>query len=698
MPIQKLPPQLISQIAAGEVVERPASVVKELIENSIDAGARRIQVELEQGGVRLIRIVDDGSGIAQAELALALSRHATSKVAALPDLESLRTLGFRGEALPSIASVSRLSLTSAVAGARNGWCLGGDGSDAFVEPVPAAHPTGTTIEVRDLFFNIPARRKFVRTERTEYLHCEDVIRTHAAVRPEIGFALRHNGRVTLDLPAVGVTGAVRRVAALLGEDFLDHALELEEEGSGLRLCGWLGAPTRSRSQADQQYFFVNGRPIRDRVLTAAVRRGYRDVLYHGRHPIFVLFLDLDPGSVDVNAHPSKQEVRFRDGRIVHDFIFHALHRALAEVRPGDAGPADRMAPTERPAGATEAGAGGPGPSGSTSNRPESTNPGATEPESTAAPDPGFATRPQGGGSGLGEGRGAGPSARPAAGPRRDTHWELPLPAVTEPAPGYANPGAGPGPRAGAAPIADVSGWGRPSLNDPAPEGIAPDGRDPDGAIPDGVVPGGSASGGLRSAGTPGGVPPLGFALGQVAETFILAENAQGLVVVDMHAAHERITYERLKREWREARVTRQPLLVPETVAVTQAEADLAETSEALLRGLGFELDRAGPETVTLRAAPALLGNRDLARLVRDLLADLHQLGHAEGAEAAVDAVLSTMACHGSVRAGRRLTVPEMNRLLRDMEATERSGQCNHGRPTYVEMDRQALDRLFLRGR
>ncbi len=707
MPIQKLPPQLISQIAAGEVVERPASVVKELIENSIDAGARRIQVALEQGGVRLIRIVDDGSGIAQAELALALSRHATSKVATLPDLESLRTLGFRGEALPSIASVSRLSLISAVAGARNGWCLGGDGSDAFVEPVPAAHPTGTTIEVRDLFFNVPARRKFVRTERTEYLHCEDVIRTHAAVRPEIGFELRHNGRVTLDLPAVGVTGAVRRVTALLGEDFLDHALELEEEGSGLRLCGWLGAPTRSRSQADQQYFFVNGRPIRDRVLTAAVRRGYRDVLYHGRHPIFVLFLDLDPGSVDVNAHPSKQEVRFRDGRIVHDFIFHALHRAVAEVRPGDAGPADRGVA----AGASETRSSGPGPNGPTSGRPESTDPESTDPESSVTPNRGFAPRLQGGYPGLGEGRGVGPSGRPPAGSYRDTHWELPLPAVTEPAQGYTRPSADSGVGAhpdSTAPLAAASArgesrWREPALDGIAADGVASDGADPDGVIADGGVPGGGvpsgfASGGLQSSGTPGGVPPLGFALGQIAETFILAENAQGLVVVDMHAAHERITYERLKGEWREARVTCQPLLVPESVAVTRTEADLAETSEALLRGLGFELDRAGPETVTLRAAPALLGNRNLARLVRDLLADLHQLGHAEGAEAAVDAVLSTMACHGSVRAGRRLTVPEMNRLLRDMETTERSGQCNHGRPTYVEMDRQALDLLFLRGR
>ena len=609
MPIQKLPPQLISQIAAGEVIERPASVVKELIENSIDAGARRIRVELEQGGVRLIRISDDGSGVPPEELPLALSRHATSKVAEWSDLESLHTLGFRGEALPSIGSVARLTMTSAVAGARSGWGLGGDGSDAFAEPAPAAHPQGTTVEIRDLFFNVPARRKFLRAERTEYLHCEDVVRTHAAVRPEIAFELRHNGRQTLDLPAVGPAGAADRVAALLGEGFLEHAFEVEQEGSGLRLCGWLGAPTHARSQADQQYFFVNGRPVRDRVLAAAVRRAYRDVLYQGRHPVFILFLDLDPAGVDVNAHPAKHEVRFRDGRLVHDFIFHTLHRALAGLRPGDDG---RQQPAAHAAGA------------------------AVQPRGNAVP------------------------GTPAVYPRaafaetrapRDTRWELPLPHVSEPPGGPAVPVAAP-----------------PSARPWAPEAA------------EGVA------------------PPLGFAIGQVADIFILAESARGLVLVDMHAAHERITYERLKTEWREARVTRQPLLVPETITVTRAEAELVETSGDLLRGLGFELDRAGPDAVMLRAAPALLQGRELAQLVRDLLADMHNLGHTDRAEAALDAVLSTMACHGSVRAGRRLSLPEMNRLLRDMEATDNSGQCNHGRPTYVELDRQALDRLFLRGR
>ncbi|AGA34417.1 DNA mismatch repair protein MutL [Thioalkalivibrio nitratireducens DSM 14787] len=598
MPIQRLPPQLISQIAAGEVIERPASVIKELIENSIDAGAQRVQVDLEQGGMRLIRVADDGSGIARDELPLALSRHATSKVAGLRDLEALQTLGFRGEALPSIASVARLVLTSAVAGERSGWRLAGDGSDEFAEVAPAAHPRGTTVEVRDLFFNVPARRKFLRTERTEYLHCEDVVRTHAAVRPDIAFELRHNGRTVLDLPAVGAAAAAGRVAALLGEEFLRHAFEVEEESSGLRLCGWLGAPTHSRSQADQQHFFVNGRPVRDRVLSAAVRRSYRDVLYQARHPVFVLFLDLDPATVDVNAHPAKHEVRFRDGRLVHDFVFRALHRALADLRPGD---------------------------------------GSVGSESVALASDGRFGPPR---ASREPTQGAGSAA-----PReRDTRWELPLPREPE-APDTA-----------------------PAVREPA------------------------------SLASPAGMPPLGFAIGQIADAFVLAENARGLVLVDMHAAHERITYERLKKDWRAARMIRQPLLVPETLQVTRAEADLAEASADLLRGLGFEVDRSGPESVTLRAGPALLQGRDLVQLLRDVLADLQHLGHADRAEAALDGVLGTIACHGAIRAGRRLTLPEMNRLLRDMEATEHSGQCNHGRPTYVELDRQALDRLFLRGR
>lgn len=626
MSIEKLSEQLINQIAAGEVVERPASVVKELVENALDAGASRIEVRLEQGGIRLIQISDNGCGIHREELPLALSRHATSKIRSMDDLEALHTLGFRGEALPSIASVSRLSMTSAVEGERNGWRLTGDGSDVFREAAPAAHPVGTTVEVRDLFFNVPARRKFVRTERTEFNHCETVIRTQAAACPEVAFTLRHNERVVLDLPAAADPG--ERVRALLGETFMNAATPVGEQRAGLRLSGWLGAPTQSRAQPDQQYFFVNGRAIRDRVLAAAVRKAYQDVLYHGRHPMFVLELELDPVQVDVNAHPTKQEVRFRESRMVHDFIFHALHKALADVRPGDGG-----------------------------------MPGYAPPLTAAAPHAPTASAPATprdqplSGLGIPEHRAADRSLGLETGERRE----------------YA---AHTSPDYGAA-------WaefrGAQAVAEPAPRAFE------------------AATGASEEDGAEG-TPPLGFALGQVAETFILAENARGLIVVDMHAAHERITYERLKREWGTRGITSQPLLVPETLDVTPNEAALAEEHAGVLGDLGFELDRSGPETLTLRAAPALLRGRDTAQLVRDVLADVAAVGYSHRAQGEMNAVLGTMACHGSVRSGRRLTLPEMNQLLRDMEATERSGQCNHGRPTWVELDHQALDRLFLRGR
>ncbi|WP_018860598.1 MULTISPECIES: DNA mismatch repair endonuclease MutL [unclassified Thioalkalivibrio] len=626
MSIEKLSEQLINQIAAGEVVERPASVVKELVENALDAGSTRLEIRLEQGGIRLIQISDNGCGIHRDELPLALSRHATSKIRSMEDLEALHTLGFRGEALPSIASVSRLSMTSAVEGERNGWRLTGDGSDVVREAAPAAHPVGTTVEVRDLFFNVPARRKFVRTERTEFNHCETVIRTQAAACPEVAFTLRHNDRVVLDLPAAG--DPAERVRALLGEAFMDAATPVDEQRAGLKLSGWLGAPTQSRAQPDQQYFFVNGRAIRDRVLAAAVRKAYQDVLYHGRHPMFVLELELDPVQVDVNAHPTKQEVRFRESRMVHDFIFHALHKALADVRPGDGGMPGYLPPDTGAAQAVQ-------------ERATAAFPRERALSGLGVPE--YRTQDRPTAAGLGE------------------------------RPGYA---AGGSPDYGAA-------WaefrGPAAVAEPETRAFeAADSADEDAGA--------------------AGMPPLGFALGQVAETFILAENAHGLIVVDMHAAHERITYERLKREWGAQGITSQPLLVPESLDVTPTEAALAEEHAGVLGALGFELDRSGPETLTLRAAPALLRGRDTVQLVRDVLADLAAVGYSHRAEGEMNAVLGTMACHGSVRSGRRLTLPEMNQLLRDMEATERSGQCNHGRPTWVELDHQALDRLFLRGR
>ena len=610
MPIRRLPPQLVNQIAAGEVIDRPASVVKELLENSLDAGATRIDIDIEQGGSRLMRVRDNGSGIPRDELALALSRHATSKVASLDDLERVASLGFRGEALPSIASVSRMTLTSCTQGESAAWRLRGDGREEFGEPEPAAHPQGTTIEVRDLFFNVPARRKFLRTERTEYQHIDEVVRRIALSRFDLSLALAHNGKVQADLRAAADRAArERRVAQVVGSAFMEQAVYAEHEAAGLRLHGWLGAPTYSRAQADQQYFYVNGRMVRDKVLSHAVRLAYQDVLYHGRQPAFVLFLEMDPTAVDVNAHPTKAEVRLRESRLVHDFLHHTLKDALASMRPGGAGTAADASPV--------VGEHGPRPADF---------PGRSEP------------RP---GPGLG--------------------FELPPPASRSSVPVHAADGN--------AVREQLAGY-------EALYGAAP--REAPAAASE--------------------VPPLGFALAQLKGIYILAENADGLVLVDMHAAHERITYERLKQAWAEARVRAQPLLLPLSVAVSRREADCAERQVELLLRLGLEVDRLGPEKLRVRSLPAMLSGADAAQLLRDVLGDLLEYGGSERVEEQMNELLSTMACHGSVRANRRLTVDEMNSLLRDMERTERSGQCNHGRPTWTQLGLADLDRLFLRGR
>lgn len=598
MRIHQLPPQLVNQIAAGEVVERPASVIKELVENSLDAGARRIEIEVEQGGIRLMRVRDDGHGIHPDDMALALSRHATSKIADLEQLERVSSMGFRGEALPSIASVSRLSLRSRQAGADTGWELGE--AAAGGEPVPAAGPVGTTVEVRDLFYNTPARRKFLRTEKTEFGHIEALVKRLALSRFEVAFELRHNRRELFSLrSADDRPGQERRLAALLGEPFLEQALFLEQEGMGLRLTGWVAHPTFSRSQADMQYFYVNGRSVRDKLVSHAVRQAYRDVLYHGRHPAYVLYLTLDPRLVDVNVHPTKHEVRFRDGRNVHDFLFRTLHRVLAETTPGEA--VDRTTgEVLEPAEGVVAAAGNPPPAAAT---------GGQQPFRFQARERAAAYRPS-----------------------FDVQRPPPAPAAQDEAPDAAE------------------------------------------------------------------IPPLGYALAQLKGVYILAENARGLVLVDMHAAHERITYERLKRQRLESGVGSQPLLVPVSVAVSRREAELAEEQRELLRQLGMEVDRLGDETLVVRAIPVLLRGGDAAGLLRDLLSDLVVHGRSGRIEAELDGVLATMACHGSVRANRRLTLEEMNALLREMERTERSDQCNHGRPTWVQLGMDELDRLFLRGR
>jgi len=593
--IHALPTQLINQIAAGEVVERPASVVKELVENSLDAGAQRVQIDVEQGGIKLIRITDDGSGIEKDDLSLALSRHATSKLQALEDLERIASMGFRGEALPAIASVSRLSLASRAAGSGQAWELATEAAEVR----PAALSRGTVVTVCDLFYNTPARRKFLRKDKTEFSHLEQVVKRLALVRYDVTFVLNHNGReVFCANRASDRSSHERRLSDLLGPAFLQEALYFEHEAAGLSLSGWVARPAFSRSQADMQHFYVNQRMVRDKLVSHAVRQAYQDVLFHGRHPAYVLFLGLSPALVDVNVHPTKHEVRFRESRLVHDFLFRTLHQVLAEP-------------------ATEA----------FSEEP-------TEP--LAVP------------TGM---------AEPSAVPRQA---DMPL-RVAERREAY---------RAS-------QEWQAPPRGTPT---------DTAAAMPQ------------LADQAPGEEHPLGFAIAQLHGVYVLAQNRQGLVLVDMHAAHERITYEAFKRAREGEGIKSQPLLVPVSVAVSQREADLVERHGDLFAELGMEVDRLGDQSLVVRALPALLRQADAERLLRDVLADLVVHGSSRRILEQINEVLGTMACHGSVRANRRLGIEEMNALLRDIERTERSGQCNHGRPTWTQLDMQALDKLFLRGR
>lgn len=626
--IQLLTPRLANQIAAGEVVERPASVIKELLENCLDAGAKRIDIEVEQGGVKLLRVRDDGSGIPADDLPLALARHATSKIRELEDLERVMSLGFRGEALASISSVSRLTLTSRTADADQAWQVEVEGRDMESTVKPAAHPVGTSIEVRDLFFNTPARRKFLRAEKTEFDHLQEVIKRLALARFDVAFYLRHNGKTILSLhEAKDEASRARRVGAVCSSGFLEQAMPIEVERNGLHLWGWVGLPTFSRSQPDLQYFYVNGRMVRDKLVAHAVRQAYRDVLYNGRHPTFVLFFEVDPSVVDVNVHPTKHEVRFRDSRMVHDFLYGTLHRALAEVRPDDqlAPPGATTLTVPRPTG-PEAGEFGPQGEMRLSE---------TVLEAPVAARAWQPSPPSGG-------AGGGYSYQP-------TRPEMP-------------------------PIQEAQGAYKAyfaPLPDQAPQALPESSQD---------------------------VPPLGYALAQLKGIYILSENAHGLVLVDMHAAHERIMYERLKTAMASEGLRGQPLLVPESIAVSEREADCAEEHGAWFSRLGFELQRLGPETLAIRQIPVLLKQAEATQLVRDVLADLLEYGTSDRIQAHLNELLGTMACHGAVRANRRLTLPEMNGLLRDMEVTERSGQCNHGRPTWTQLGLDELDKLFLRGR
>lgn len=622
--IQLLSPRLANQIAAGEVVERPASVIKEILENSLDAGANKIDVEVEQGGIKLMRIRDNGSGIEKDDLPLALSRHATSKITALEDLEAVGSLGFRGEALASISSVSRLNLTSRQADQDNAWMVQTEGRDMEAQLEPAAHPQGTTVEVKDLFFNTPARRKFLKTEKTEFRHLEEVVKRLALSRFDVAFQLRHNGKVIHQLrQADSEIEQERRVASICGSAFIDNALKADvvAEASGLRLWGWVGLPTFSRSQADLQYFFVNGRMIRDKVVTHAVRQAYSDVLYHGRHPAYVLFLELDPALVDVNVHPTKHEVRFRESRLVHDFLFRTLHRLIADMRPKD-----QLA---------EATATNPAMGLQAQNQPEQQNFEQSRMTFRSSPAQSPFTAP-------------------------NTHYQSSQPNVNQVR-------------------EQISGYGalhpeieqRPSVENFGSFDSQPQAEEE--------------------------CPPLGYAVAQIHGVFILAENQHGLVVVDMHAAHERIVYERMKQSYEQDVVRSQPLLVPLSLAVSQREANCAEEQAETFKRLGFELARMGEETLVVRQVPVSLARGNVEQLIRDVLSDMLVYGESKRIEQHINELLGTMACHGAVRANRQLTLPEMNALLRDMEQTERSGQCNHGRPTWTQMSMSDLDKLFMRG-
>ncbi len=635
--INLLSPRLANQIAAGEVVERPASVVKEVLENSLDAGATQLDVEIEGGGIKLMRVRDNGLGIDKDDLALALARHATSKIHDLDDLEAVATLGFRGEALASISSVSRLELTSCHHRAEHAWTVRAEGRDMQTLVAPAAHPQGTTVEVRDLFFNTPARRKFLRTDATEYGRIEDVLKRLALSRFSVGFSLKNNGRVIHSWrPAMTQAEQERRVAQICGPAFMASTLHLDIERAGLRLWGWVALPTFSRSQADLQHFYVNGRAIKDKLVTHAIRQAYQDVLYHGRHPAYVLYLELDPAVVDVNVHPTKHEVRFRDGRLVHDFLFRSLHKALADIRPEAA-----SAPTTT--------------ASLMSAEPQVPSPIQGGLDLTAASPQALST----------------PLRQDGAEYAQDVGAYSPVPS----SPTYAAMGSARG--YAPAPF-DAS-----SL--PIHEQIATYSRLTAGARGD------------INAMAQGDVPPLGFAIAQLKGIYILAENAQGLVVVDTHAAHERITYERMKQQCAASGIQSQPLLVPQSMAVSEKEANYAEDNSALFARLGFELQRAGPESLVIKQVPVMLNRSDVDVLVRDVLSDLIEFGMSERIQHKMNEILGTMACHGSVRANRKLTIPEMNALLRDMEATERSGQCNHGRPTWSQLTLAELDGLFMRG-
>ena len=603
--IHLLPDQLISQIAAGEVVERPASALKELLENSLDADSSDIQVSLIQGGVKQLKVTDNGAGIAQEDLALALTRHATSKIATLEDLEAVASLGFRGEALASIASVSRTSISSRANETKHAWRIASNGSE--IAPIePAALDAGTIVEVNDLYFNTPARRKFLKQEATEFGHCEEAFTRAALSRSDVAFTLQHNGRA---LSRYAVSEPSKRFSEVLGDEFSAESFSVDEEAAGLRLWGLAAKPTFNRNSRDTQYVYVNGRFVRDKLIAHAIRQAYQDVLHHDRHPAFVLFLELDPTLVDVNVHPAKTEVRFRDGQGIHRFIFHSLHKALAT-----------------PTGASNA---------ATASQ-AAFNPFSNPYPTYQSQMPLVANQPQSFYQTL-----FGSDAL-----RANIH---------APAGGIDN-------REFASPVCYAEEFQNGEAQD----------------------------------------FPLGFAVAQIHGVYVLAQNAAGLVVVDMHAAHERIMYEKLKNALENKQVAMQPLLLP--VSFNADRLEVATVNEELASGagnlqqLGFDIAVLSPNTLAVRAVPTMLQNADAVTLARDVLRDLREYGASRALTERRNELLGTMACHAAVRANRSLTIPEMNALLRDMEATERSGQCNHGRPTWFQVSMSDLDKMFMRGK
>jgi DNA mismatch repair protein MutL len=612
--IQRLTPHLANQIAAGEVIERPASIVKELIENSLDAGSQQIDIDIDKGGIQRIRIRDNGHGIHKDDLVLALDRHATSKIHTLNDLDRIHTLGFRGEALASISSIARLSLSSSIETTQQGWKIAPDyHRENSLIPAPIAHAQGTTVEIQDLFFNTPARRKFLKSEQTEFAHIETLVKRLSLSHFSTGFSLHHNKRLIYQLrPALDETAKEERIAALCSRSFIENALYIDMQGIDLRLWGWISLPTFSRSQSDLQYFYVNRRIVKDKLINHAVKQAYHDVLYHGRHPAFTLFIELDPYTVDVNAHPAKYEVRFRESRLVYDFVKQSLQKALTNTRPTVPQTLSALTP-----------------------KTELANP---LNEKNTTPSPNMASYQQN---------------------------TFPL-QVRADSPTYATD------RDFSSATAKHEG-----LLTEKKHSIATPANPSEDATCD---------------------SPLGFALAQLHGIYILAENKQGLILVDIHAAHERILYERLKQDVKNVGIKTQILLIPISVVLTQQEILLLDEYGSEFTQFGFEFENMGPETLIIRQIPELLASRNIEQLVHDVLSDLKQHANSQRIPEKINELLSSIACHSAVRAHRRLTLVEMNQLLRDMEHTSRSNQCNHGRPTWKKLSLSELDRLFLRGR